>query len=305
MKKIIEAFKPKIIKTSSFLKRNGHIKYFIFIVYVVVGTVFFYSMYQVNSKNIFNFKAVSINKSFSITSNKNTKLIDINTDPKHAKMYLTFYEKESDKEIHSKEDSYPIIYRAKVVQGKLLPTKTYSTLENCYIVEIDKIPFDFKSIKISTILDNFEENMDMNVEKAPFFYINNDENFKINYVINIQKKDENIMEYLTLRSQNKIIKQLEENIKQITSNNKKIKSKITEYELTKKLPNNKNDDITTDQIDNLIKDLYEKIDNNNSKIDVVKEQIEGIKDKISDRDSIKKEIKEFKFNYDYKRENKK
>ena len=145
----------------------------------------------------------------------------------------------------------------------------------------------------------------MNVEKAPFFYINNDENFKTNYVINSQKKDENIMEYLTLRSQNKIINQLEENIKQITSNNKKIKSKITKYELTKKLPNNKNDDITTDQIDNSIKDSNEKIDNNNSKIDVVKEQIEGIKDKISDRDSIKKGIKEFKFNYDYKRENKK
>lgn len=305
MKKIIDTIKPRIIRFSSFLKRNGHIKYFVFLAYVLVGAIFFYTMYQVNSKNIFNFKAVSINKSFSITSNKNTKLIDINTDPKHAKMYLTFYEKESDKEIHSKEDSYPIIYRAKVVQGKVLPTKTYSTLENSYIVEIDKIPFDFKSIKISTILDNFEEDMDMNVEKAPFFYINNDEEFKSKYVINGQKENEDVLEYLTLRSQNKTINQLEENVKEIKLDNKKIKDKINKYELTKKLPSNKEDDITTDQIDNSIKDLNEKIDNNNSKVDVIKDQIKEIKDKISDKNELKNGIKEFKFNYDYTRENKK
>ena len=304
MKKIIDTIKPKIIRFSSFLKRNGHIKYFVFLAYVLVGAIFFYTMYQVNSKNIFNFKAVSINKSFSITSNKNTKLIDINTDPKHAKMYLTFYEKESDTEIHSKEDSYPIIYRAKVVQGKVLPTKTYSTLENSYIVEIDKIPFDFKSIKISTILDNFEEDMDMNVEKAPFFYINNDEEFKSKYVINGQKENEDVLEYLTLRSQNKTINQLEENVKEIKLDNKKIKDKINKYELTKKLPSNKEDNITTDQIDNSIKDLNEKIDNNNSKVDVIKDQIKEIKDKISDKNELKNEIKEFKFNYDYTRENK-
>lgn len=288
-------------KISSSVKGRSQYKYFLFLVYVFVGSLFFYGSFKVNEKDIFYYSQYTINQKFELTNNVSMYLRDINYSEKEHKLYLSFEDRRTTVNIQ-KRDSYPITYRAKVIQGQLLPAKTYATVSNGFIVEIKDVPSDFKTMKISLVLNDFEKTDEYNKDQAPFFYINNDDSFRRdqNFKGTNEKSNDLISLSKKLLSNLITVKQSEIGNKQKTI--QQLEEKIADYKQTKELPMNENEERSITQIDSQIQDLEEQINQNEASITRKEKQISTYKKNLTDRKFLKESIKELRFTYDIEKE---
>lgn len=286
IQKVITAFKGK-----------SQYKYFFFLVYIFIGTLFFYFSYTLNEKNIFNFPQYTMNQKFDVTTNVSMYLRDVNYSEKNHTLYLTFEDQRSLDTIQ-KRDSYPITYRAKIIEGPLLNTKSYSTISNGFIVEINQVPTDFKSLKLSLVLNDFDQTNEYNKDQAPFFYVNNDEQLKNKTIFTgTSKQSEHLIE-LSKHLNQQLIRVKEEEIQRKQKQIKQLNEKILDYKQTKELPMNEKEERSIAQIDSEIDTLNSQIEECNQSIQRKEKQIRTYKKEMTDEKLITKSLTEMRFSYD-------
>jgi|GEM_PF-4725714 len=288
-------------KISSSVKGRSQYKYFLFLVYVFIGSLLFYGSYKVNEKEIFYYSQYQLNQKFELTNNVSMYLRDINYSEKEHKLYLSFEDRRATMNIQ-KRDSYPITYRVKIIQGKLLPAKTYATVSNGFIVEIKNVPSDFKTMKVSLVLNDFEQTDNYNKDQAPFFYINNDRTFKSTQTFNGAHEKSTPFISLSKKLVTNLIDVKQSEIQNKQKNIHQLKEKIADYQQTKELPMNEKEERTITQIDSQIQNLEDQINQNQAAITRKEKQISTYKKNLTDQKLLKESIKELRFTYDIEKE---
>ncbi|MGX2947082.1 hypothetical protein [Enterococcus alishanensis] len=288
-------------KISSNLKGRSQFKYFFFLIYVFLGFLFFYGSYKINEKNIFYYPQYKLNQKFDVTSNVSMYLREVNYSEDSNKLYLSFEDRRTTENIQQR-DSYPVTYRAKIIQGQLLNTVSYSTVSNGFIVEVQNVPKDFKTIKLSLVLNDFDQTDSYNRDQAPFFYVNNEESFRKEQNFVSSKNETKDLISLSEQFESSLIavkkKEIENKQKKITE----LHEKISDYQQTKELPMNEKEERTVTQIDSQIEDLETQVQEAKDAIKHKEKKIKSYEDNISDTEKIKSTITKLRFTYDIEKE---